>query len=272
MGFFGLDEPTEADSPWDRQGLSLEKCSTAQPLPTEPEIIGFSKQRWTLRDGTEVELRRMTTTHIKYAVDKIERATYMTGLPTTHIYYSLISELESRIHQPKEEITMTKLTQTQRLAEGLLDNFNTIGVIFNAEGSIYIYKVPKSTTVKKEDRFLVHASGAFKVVTVVIVHEKAYNPDGLRLTWVIQKVDAEQYDRLVALDEKVEETVREMETRKLKRDLVKEFALGLDATEIKQLESDLNITIEPKETLPSASSPNAYTHDKGEGEDDGIPF
>lgn len=139
------------------------------------------------------------------------------------------------------------MSEKQILADALLDNFNTLDVSFNDSGR-YTYKYPKDLDIEEGDHVVVPGSLArgtsMRVGKVENVYMSAYNPNEIPLKWIIQKVDTEEFDEYVDRDRKALETLREVEKRRAKRELLEEFSQGLDKKELKKLQSDLGVEVE----------------------------
>jgi len=157
---------------------------------------------------------------------------------------------------------MAKLTDKQELAESILDNFNTVGAVFvdsnyeAQEPKVYTFKVPKSWKLEassncrsrydKADKvpgslLVVKASGNFTVVKVVVAHKQPTNENRTKLAWAVQIIDTTEFDKLVAYDEKAIQTLTELDTRRVKRELLQEFARDLSTEEFERVRRDLNL-------------------------------
>lgn len=155
----------------------------------------------------------------------------------------------------RKQKKVKKMNEKQMLADSLLDNFNTIDVVFptsmdSYDGSQkYTYKVPKDwefEDAEEVEQFVVVPPGRgniMRIARVVTVHDRAHNPDNIKLKWCVQQIDAFEHDGYVESDKKALQALMEVEKRKAKRELLEEFAEGLDKKEMKQLESDLGVEL-----------------------------
>jgi len=156
---------------------------------------------------------------------------------------------------------MAIMTDKQELADSILDNFNTVQAVFlnDTTANCYTFKVPKhweltassnsSHEYNVDDEvpgslLVVYAAKKFSIVKVTTVHDQPTNPSRVRLAWAIQVVDFTEFTQFNMYDEKAIQTLTELDTRRVKRELLQEFARDLNPEELAKVKKDLNLSEE----------------------------
>jgi len=81
-----------------------------------------------------------------------------------------------------------------------MNNFNTVSVQFESgDQPRYTYKTLEQYA-PGDMAIIKTKSGFFKFVHVVEVHSTPQIKPGINYTWLVQKLDTTDYDRLVSLD------------------------------------------------------------------------
>lgn len=77
--------------------------------------------------------------------------------------------------------------------------FVAVSLVYSKSPKAYFYLAPADMQLKKGDRVVVKNGDSFALPTVSFVDEKCDQLDMDLITdWVVQKVDTEAYERLVA--------------------------------------------------------------------------
>lgn len=126
------------------------------------------------------------------------------------------------------------MQKTWTMVSLLQENIMTVKVRFDSSSKLYTYKT-RMTDLEVDDWVVVAPRGQMKVVQIVKIDDA---PDfdidsGLRYDWIVQKVNTDEYENLVADDERAYELLVESERHVARKKLVDAYSdnIGLSKKE-----------------------------------------
>lgn len=133
--------------------------------------------------------------------------------------------------------------KTKHIAALLIDGMKTVGVRFRDTGKVYTYKTLDDYEVG-DFAVVFTPRNTFDVVMITRV-DKVPQIDvdsGLSYKWLVQRIDATQYDSLVDREQEFNNKLLEVQASKLAEQAKAALGetLGLTTTDISHLVEDLN--------------------------------
>ena len=188
---------------------------------------------WTTEQEQELQrhaISGMSVSGIALVLERSERAIILRARKmleekrlSPHTYNWLVSEYDATDEFNDEDTRCVTLTitnshednhmqKTWTMVSLLQENIMTVKVRFDSSSKLYTYKT-RMTDLEVDDWVVVAPRGQMKVVQIVKIDD---TPDfdidsGLRYDWIVQKVNTDEYENLVADDERAYELLVESE-------------------------------------------------------------
>jgi hypothetical protein len=154
---------------------------------------------------------------------------------------------------PQRSRPMTRDEMSKLLArtdvDSLVGKWVSAGAPISSNIRSFAYKVPRTWNVQVDEQLLVDTpNGGLKVAYVVEVDSLAsIDPDAdFDYKWAVQKIDRSEYDRLVAQEQKFQETMLEIERVRERETAMQKFRDHLpEGSEARRIFEDAVAQIAP---------------------------